>query len=120
VDFEIRSKRIHLCTATRIGLDVNKWNMPEGVVLADPTFYQPSEIDILIGIEDFLEAIRVEKCTMGTNMTTLINTSFGWVIGGSKRLPTEPERYKRNFGQDQPSPDVIVSYIWKAEGYQTP
>jgi len=74
------------------GLDATEWNMPEGIVLADPTFYQSSKIDILIGIEGFFEALRVEKCRMGTNTPTPVNTRFHWVIGGSTMLPTEPER----------------------------
>ncbi|XP_070068167.1 uncharacterized protein [Drosophila takahashii] len=53
-------------------------------------------------------------------MPTHINTSFGWVIGGSTMLPTEPERYKCNFVPDQPSLDEIVSHFWKVEEYQTP
>jgi len=95
------------------GLNITEWNMPEGIVLADPTFYQLSKIDILIGIEGFFEDIRVGKCTMGTNMRPVINMSFGWVIGGSTILPTEPKRYKCNFAQDQPSLDAIVLHFWK-------
>jgi len=48
----------------------------EEIVLAYQTFYQPSK-DIMIGIEGFSKVIQVERCTMGTSIPTLINTTFG-------------------------------------------
>ena len=49
--------------------------------LADPTFTQPGEIDLLIGVEVYEQVMIGVKFRMG--MLTATSSQFGWVITGT-------------------------------------
>ncbi|XP_055604233.1 uncharacterized protein LOC129752485 [Uranotaenia lowii] len=61
---------------------VEKWQIPEHLVLADPSFYQKAEIDMLIGAEYFLDLLQPGQQKISENGPTMQNTVFGWIISG--------------------------------------
>lgn len=63
-------------------LDTSKWAIPENISLADPTFSQPAEIDVLIGAEFYHQVLSEGKIKIDDNMPILQNTVFGWVFSG--------------------------------------
>ncbi|XP_062537691.1 uncharacterized protein LOC134206020 [Armigeres subalbatus] len=67
------------------------WDLPESAFLADPRFYEPGPVDIIIGAEYYLDLLRSEKHKATENGPTLQDTEFGWVVSGTvpERLPVE-------------------------------
>ncbi|XP_050313723.1 uncharacterized protein LOC126748497 [Anthonomus grandis grandis] len=63
-------------------IDISKFPIPHDVQLADPTFYQPSEIDILLGASIFYELLVSGQIRLGKNNPILQNTLLGWVVSG--------------------------------------
>lgn len=63
-------------------IDISQLKIPDNVELADPTFYYPSKIDLLLGSDVYYELIVPEIKTLGDNTPILQNTHLGWVIGG--------------------------------------
>ncbi|XP_055622822.1 uncharacterized protein LOC129766324 [Toxorhynchites rutilus septentrionalis] len=63
-------------------IDVASWNIPSEMQLADPSFYQPGQIDLLIGMEWFDDLIKSGRVKLFENSPTLIDSQFGWLIGG--------------------------------------
>ncbi|XP_075154313.1 uncharacterized protein LOC142227952 [Haematobia irritans] len=63
-------------------LNIGSWPIPEGILLADPHFYIPQRIDILIGSEIFFDLLVEGKIILGSGLPSLKNTVFGWVVGG--------------------------------------
>ncbi len=55
----------------------------ESLKLADPEYNKPGRIDILLGVEVFLEVLRQGQRCGPSNSPTVINTEFGWVLAGS-------------------------------------
>jgi hypothetical protein len=54
--------------------------IPEDIQLADPNFYKPFPIDLLLGA-GLLEIIRLRKNHQRGN-PTLYHQSLGWLVGG--------------------------------------
>ncbi|KAJ8916314.1 hypothetical protein NQ315_005009 [Exocentrus adspersus] len=64
-------------------LDIQSWNIPKGLKLADPKFNIPSEIHILIGAEHFWNILISEKINLGKSLPVLQNSQFGWLVSGA-------------------------------------
>jgi len=64
-------------------------SIPSEVVLADPKFGQPRRIDLLLGVEIYSRLIRPGLIELGTDMPTLQETTFFWIVFGAvrRRLP---------------------------------
>jgi len=59
-----------------------KYNIPDGIKLADPLFYSPQKIDILIGAEHFFDILCEGKIRPNPNGPLYQKTTFGWVASG--------------------------------------
>ncbi|XP_036145895.1 uncharacterized protein LOC118646638 [Monomorium pharaonis] len=57
-------------------------SIPENLKLADPLFYSPSKIDVLIGGEIFFNLLEAGKIELSQDLPTLQNSKFGWLIAG--------------------------------------
>uniref|UniRef100_A0A6P7H4B6 Uncharacterized protein LOC114345914 n=1 Tax=Diabrotica virgifera virgifera TaxID=50390 RepID=A0A6P7H4B6_DIAVI len=63
-------------------IDTSAWNIPSNVVLADPTFDQVTNVDMLIGAEYFYSLISIGQIKLGKGLPVLQKTVFGWVVSG--------------------------------------
>ena len=57
--------------------------IPKNVLLADPTFYKPSKVDLLLGANIFWDLIKAGKIHLGKNRPVIQETKLGWIISGS-------------------------------------
>ncbi|XP_049872845.1 uncharacterized protein LOC126371560 [Pectinophora gossypiella] len=62
-------------------IDIDMSCIPENISLADPNFYTPSDIDLLIGADKFWELLHENKIRL-PNGPYLQNTKLGWLISG--------------------------------------
>lgn len=65
-------------------IDTQSWAIPNKQLhtLADPTFYKPGPIDVLIGAELFYNILQSGHIRLGPNSPHLIETTLGWIISG--------------------------------------
>ncbi|XP_053617910.1 uncharacterized protein LOC128679591 [Plodia interpunctella] len=63
-------------------IDIKSLKLPSSIILADPTFYQPSKVDVLIGADLFWDIIGAEQRNLGPNLPKLHDSKFGWLISG--------------------------------------
>ncbi|XP_031335299.1 uncharacterized protein LOC116165130 [Photinus pyralis] len=61
----------------------NSLKIPNHVKLADPNYYEPQDVDLLIGASLFWHLLREGQISLGFNKPILQNTSLGWIISGS-------------------------------------
>ncbi|XP_055527031.1 uncharacterized protein LOC129719664 [Wyeomyia smithii] len=66
--------------ATR--LDVQDWPIPTSLHLADPKFYEPSCVDMLVGAEAFFSLLLSGKIEMTDNLPVLQESQLGWLVSG--------------------------------------
>lgn len=64
-------------------INPNILHIPTNIRLADPEYYVPAAIDILVGAEVFWNIIGANRIALGKNMPTLHDSKFGWILSGS-------------------------------------
>ncbi|KAJ8945298.1 hypothetical protein NQ318_002755 [Aromia moschata] len=65
-----------------VNVDVSKLAIPAHINLADPTFFKPNKIDVLIGSDMFWGLLCVGQIPLGPNNPVLQKSKFGWIISG--------------------------------------
>ncbi|XP_065077952.1 uncharacterized protein LOC135701162 [Ochlerotatus camptorhynchus] len=63
-------------------IDLQSWHIPESVLLADPYFYEPGRIDMLVGAELFFEVLEEGKIRLSPNLPLLQESQLGWLVSG--------------------------------------
>ncbi|XP_065094366.1 uncharacterized protein LOC135714877, partial [Ochlerotatus camptorhynchus] len=66
-----------------VPVDISEWKFPSGIVLADPSFNEPREVDLLIGAELFFKILKQAQLKLSDNLPVLYETQFGWIIAGA-------------------------------------
>lgn len=64
-------------------VDIHEWNIPRDIDLADPAFFKPQHVDLLIGTEIFFDLLTAGRISLGRGLPSLVNSVFGWIAGGS-------------------------------------
>ncbi|XP_063635213.1 uncharacterized protein LOC134805966 [Cydia splendana] len=63
-------------------VDITSFNLPQNIELADPMFYQPGPIDVVIGADMFWDILGHEEISLGPNNPKLRSSKFGWIVCG--------------------------------------
>lgn len=63
-------------------VSIREWEIPPGVQLADPQFYQSGRVDLLLGNQLFLKLLMSGEVQLADNLPCLRETQLGWVVGG--------------------------------------
>ncbi|XP_017470124.1 PREDICTED: uncharacterized protein LOC108361876 [Rhagoletis zephyria] len=61
------------------------WNIPSNIRLADPQFFEPQRIDMLIGSSLFFDLLCVGQIRLTENLQLLQKTRLGWVVSGATK-----------------------------------
>lgn len=65
-----------------VPVDVSKLKLPFNIQLADTSFFQPSEIHILLGADVFWDVVMYNQIKLSPNQPTLQESKFGWLVAG--------------------------------------
>ncbi|GFT57616.1 uncharacterized protein TNCV_4635411, partial [Trichonephila clavipes] len=76
-------------------INISDLVIPQGIVLADEGFNQPSEISCLIGSEHFFKIFGTKQIRVPNSNFRLIDSKFGYVVTGS--YIDEPGYFKHCF-----------------------
>ncbi|XP_058817089.1 uncharacterized protein LOC131680391 [Topomyia yanbarensis] len=63
-------------------INVFRWTLPADLILADPQFFEPGQIDMIIGAKHFFELLSEGRSNISIDGPILQNTVFGWIIVG--------------------------------------
>ncbi|XP_058449095.1 uncharacterized protein LOC131429062 [Malaya genurostris] len=63
-------------------IQVDWLNAPSQLMLADPKFWEPGQIDMIIGAEFYFDLLLNGKQKLHENGPTLQETVFGWIVSG--------------------------------------
>ena len=56
----------------------SSWTHLEGITLADPDFNRPGRVDILLGVDIYIEALLHGRRAGRPNSPVAFETTFGW------------------------------------------
>ena len=71
-------------------IDPSTWQIPSNIKLADPMFYEPHEIDLLLGADIYFKLQSIGQIEIGENLPILQNTVLGWVVAGGTHISKLP------------------------------
>lgn len=112
VDFIILPHITSLTPATEVSEEIVE--RFESFPLADPQFYVPGPVEILLGADHFLNVIYTEKIL---GQPSAVNTIFGWVIMGGWSTTQRPSGVAVFLGSV--SLDELVKRFWEIEELPT-
>ena len=100
-------------------LNTTDWKIPMDIKLADEHFYQPGNIDLLIGADLFYEMSRPGRRTRPGNYPVLQETVLGWTIAGRT-----PGKYTCEGGETCISPtrnqNSKAPSMWRTSSHTQP
>ncbi|XP_055588800.1 uncharacterized protein LOC129741119 [Uranotaenia lowii] len=64
-------------------VEYESWRLPHNVQLADPSFSEPGEIDMIIGAEQFFDLLLEGRFKLSNDGPSLQNSVFGWIVAGT-------------------------------------
>lgn len=94
-------------------IDLDDWNLPDNVTLSDPSFFEPGDIDILLGAGVFWEVLCNGKISLRDSHVILQNTSLGWIVSGT--LPSVGEKTRCNFSTINLDVQQQLERFWELE-----
>lgn len=71
-----------------VNIDPSQWSMPTGIKLADPSYYVPQQIDILLDASVFWEVLKSNQIKLSNSTVMLQETKLGYLVVGSVLLST--------------------------------
>ncbi|XP_030762927.1 uncharacterized protein LOC115887597 [Sitophilus oryzae] len=73
-------------------LNASNLTLPANIQLADPEFFKPAEIDILLGASVFYDLLNASQIKLGKNNPVLQDTKLEWLVSGPiNLLPSNPQ-----------------------------
>ena len=91
-----------------------KWNHLTNVQLADPSFGQPGKIDILLGVDVFVNVLLHGRRSGPPGSPVAFETKFGWVLAGETNACT-PAACITTYHTSLLSGDDVLRKFWEIE-----
>lgn len=99
-------------------IPVDDWELPSDIFLADPSFNQSSQIDLVIGTQCFFDCFpAAARIKLADGLPDLVDSVFGWiVVGGAHTIPFNQKSvcYK-TVTTSLSSLDESMERFWKIE-----
>ena len=96
----------------------SKWQHLSELTLADPNFGLPGRIDLLLGVDVFVDILRDGRRKGPPGSPTAFETDFGWVLGGSTGpvgISTQTNLHVLTFHSTALSVDDVLRKFWEIE-----
>ena len=91
----------------------SSWNHLKGLQLADPTFGNPSAIDLLLGVDVFTNTLLNGRRSGPPGSPTALQTKFGWVLAGD--ADTSPTVHVTSHHVSLLTGDELLRRFWEIE-----
>ena len=99
-------------------VDMSTLNLPRGVRLADPQFYQSGKIDMILGNQWFLKLLLPGELSLADNLPSLRETQFGWVVGGICDANTTADQLVHSHSVTLEDLNASIKKFWEIEEVQ--
>ncbi|XP_038116938.1 uncharacterized protein LOC119769109 [Culex quinquefasciatus] len=106
-------------------IDAEQLSIPEDVKLADPHYYRPGPVDMIIGAEHYYDLLSDGKMKLGEANPTIQNTELGWVVSGvvngvAAKLPRVVANKNSAEAEALAEINDLLAKFWELESCQTP
>jgi len=99
-------------------IDTSNMNVPKNIQLADPQYYKPQKIDIILGASVFFEVLGTDRIQPVKNGVFFQETHFGYIISG--QVPSAKNNPSTSIMSFVACTDMLrleekVSRFWQSE-----
>ncbi|XP_055522922.1 uncharacterized protein LOC129717102 [Wyeomyia smithii] len=100
---------------TSSSVDINKWELPSEIELADPTFFKGGSVDLVLGAEAFFDFfITSRKIRLGDTLPSLVDLVFDWVVTGKCLVDSPIKSVICDFAISNKL-DTLLEKFWETE-----
>ena len=92
------------------------FEIPNGLVLADPKFSVTRSVDLLIGASVFWNLICVGQIHLRNDQPILQKTQLGWIVAGPMQVPARNRRAECNLVTNQQLHNTVQRF-WEIEDH---
>ncbi|XP_058448849.1 uncharacterized protein LOC131428824 [Malaya genurostris] len=96
-------------------IDVTSWVIPDGIQLADPSFFKSNKIDILLGAELFFSLMKPGYIRIDDDHPELRNSHLGWLVTGAYRPTRNEEVVQYSHVASLDSVEQMIRHFWEIE-----
>lgn len=113
MDFLVLPK-VTACLPTST-VQVDGWNIPADVELADPEFFRSRRVDLVLGIQAFFSFFPTgRKITLGSGLPALTESVFGWIVTGEVAKSGHSAKYTCNLSVSGKLEELMARF-WSCE-----
>ncbi|XP_062715303.1 uncharacterized protein LOC134291506 [Aedes albopictus] len=98
-----------------VKINLENWELPQGLRLADPSFYEPSHVDLLIGMDWFYDIMKPGCLKIHDNLPSLHDSKLGWLVGG-KLFDCSSNLVLNSCAVRVDPVEELVQKFWEVEG----
>lgn len=98
-----------------VKINLENWELPLGLSLADPSFHEPSQIDLLIGMDWFYDIMKPGCLKLNDYLPSLHDSKLGWLVGG-KLLDSSSNSALNSYSVRLDPVEELMQKFWEVEG----
>lgn len=84
LDFLVLKNGLSNLPLQKVQFDIS--TIPQSIELADPTFYKPQKVDMLLGAEIYFNIMKSEKIILSKELPPFFNSVFGYIVCGPTNI----------------------------------
>ncbi|XP_053597333.1 uncharacterized protein LOC128668417 [Microplitis demolitor] len=97
-------------------IDPTNLEIPKNLVLADPEFYKPSEVDALIGVNLFYKLLSVGQIKLQSHPDAILQkTQLGWVVAGKLSQSFKKPHLSCHLALNNQASEFNLTRFWQME-----
>ncbi|XP_017479715.1 PREDICTED: uncharacterized protein LOC108369194 [Rhagoletis zephyria] len=100
-------------------IKIDEWQIPENIMLADPSFNHPDKIDILLGAEFYNQLMAAGQTKLSDDLPILQSTVLGWIIAGKVSGNYISNEICGICTNDHINLDAAIARLWEPEDVAT-
>ncbi|XP_017465034.1 PREDICTED: uncharacterized protein LOC108358305 [Rhagoletis zephyria] len=100
-------------------IKIDEWQIPENIMLADPSFNRRDKIDILLGAEFYNQLMAAGQIKLSDDLPILQNTVLGWIIAGKVGGNYISNAICGICTNDDINLDAAIARLWELEDVAT-
>ncbi|XP_055526955.1 uncharacterized protein LOC129719586 [Wyeomyia smithii] len=99
----------------RIPTVKKNWELPQGLKLADPSFHEPSQIDLLIGMDWFYDIMKPGFLKLNDDLSSLHDSQLGWLVGGKLHERSYSDLAMNSYAVSVDPMEELMQKLWGVE-----
>jgi len=97
---------------------ITDWKVSHKLTVADPKFFRPQHMDLLIGDSLFFDRFSIGQIKLAQGLPMLQKTSFSWVVSGGDQQCSKTTLFATESSlqeENETKTDLLLKRFWEIE-----